>query len=253
MTDSFIFFWGGALSNWNTGKRFSGHRAMDILIPRLQALNLSQPSQAVSYPGTKRFATQLLSTHHFVCGEQFMMACKAWLFETEIYDLAKSEWETLPEGEFEKVRHRLMLPTQPESIPEKAMWHSSLCKILRAHHPKDQKELGRHTPNFSEEAWTRANMAIVVAGSVARAEADDDLGMLYKGNKDGKRRFVEGSPYDRIWGVGLLWNAKEIDDERNWKGENRLGRCHDEACKMYNEEVKQRDWKAEAPAPKSGW
>ncbi len=186
-----------------------------------------------------------------------MMTCKAWLFETEIYDLAKSEWENLPEGEFAAMRHRLMLPTQPDNILEKAMWHSSLCRILRAHHPKDQKELGRHTPNFSEEAWSRANMAIVVAGSVARAEADEDLGMLYKGNKDRKRRFVEGSPYDRIWGVGLLWNAREIDDERNWKGENRLGRCHDEACKIFNrmeEKQKQKkDWEGEAPVPKSGW
>ena len=80
----------------------------------------------------------------------------------------------------------LCFPRSPTNILEKAMWHSSLCRILRAHHPKDQKELGRHTPNFSEEAWSRANMAIVVAGSVARAEADEDLGMLYKGNKDRK-------------------------------------------------------------------
>ena len=250
MTDSFILFWGGPLSNWNTGKRFSGQRAMDILLPRLDTI-----LPLVRYPARKRFATQLLCTHHFVCGEQFMMACKAWLFETEIYDLGKCEWENLAEGEFAAIRHRLMIPTQPSNIPEKAMWNSSLCRILRAHHPKDQKELGRHTPNFSEEAWSRASMPIVIAGSIARAEADEDLRMLYKGNKDGKRRFVEGSPYDRIWGAGLLWNAKEIEDERRWKGENRLGKCHDEACRVFNEGWEKPDEQGltEAPAPESGW
>ena len=48
-----------------------------------------------------------------------------------------------------------------------------------------------------------------------------------------------------------FWNAREIDDERNWKGENRLGRCHDEACKIFNrmeEKQKQKkDWEGEAP------
>jgi ribA/ribD-fused uncharacterized protein len=201
---------------------------MDLLQPRLNALNL-----ATAYPSSKRFATKLLCAHNFSCGEQWMMACKAWLFETTVNELAKSEWQFLPQGGFEEIRHRLMLATPPQDPQEKAMWGSSLCRILRASHPKDHKDIGGSTPNFSEEIWTKANMAIVVAGCIALAEKDHALAAIYNGNKDGKRGFVEGSPYDRIWGVGISWDHKGIKDRRNWKGENRLGRCHDEACRAF--------------------
>ena len=236
MTDSFILFWGSALSNWNQGKRFSGARAMDLLITQLDKL-----TPAVRYPGRHRFATQFMRTHDFICGEQFMMACKAWLFETELYTLAKSEWQKLPSGEYAAIRRRLTLPTQPTDLAEKAMWNSSLARILRERNPRDHKDIGRHVPNFSEETWSRANMAIVISGSVARAEADEDLGRFYKGNKHGKRRFVEGNPYDRIWGVGIHWGARDIEDERRWKGQNLLGRCHDQACRLYNDRLREEE------------
>lgn len=39
---------------------------------------------------------------------------------------------------------------------------------------------------------------------------------------DGKT-FVEGSPEDNIWGIGIIWNDPEADDETKWRGTNRLG------------------------------
>ena len=48
---------------------------------------------------------------------------------------------------------------------------------------------------------------------------------------DGKT-FVEASPYDRIWGVGLDQDNPAIDDERNWKGRNLLGQAITEARNM---------------------
>lgn len=48
-----------------------------------------------------------------------------------------------------------------------------------------------------------------------------------------KRGFVEGSPSDRVWGVGRGSDDAGIDDERNWRGDNRLGKCHDEACLLF--------------------
>jgi hypothetical protein len=50
-----------------------------------------------------------------------------------------------------------------------------------------------------------------------------------------KRMFVEGSPSDRIWGVGLRFNDKRLDNEREWKGTNRLGKCHDDACLIWGQ------------------
>jgi predicted NAD-dependent protein-ADP-ribosyltransferase YbiA (DUF1768 family) len=45
------------------------------------------------------------------------------------------------------------------------------------------------------------------------------------------RKFVEGSPVDRVWGVGLKWDDPKCEEEGSWGGENRLGKCHDEAAR----------------------
>ena len=58
-------------------------------------------------------------------------------------------------------------------------------------------------------------MLIVIATSITRAEADNDLARIYIGNKDGNKRFVEGNPYDKVWGVGISWEDRRIYDERN--------------------------------------
>jgi predicted NAD-dependent protein-ADP-ribosyltransferase YbiA (DUF1768 family) len=104
------------------------------------------------------------------------------------------------------------------------------------------KALGRKCPNFDPHAWDKVSPAAVTAACLARAKANKELAEVYEENLESvpaghddtrpklKRRFVEGSPRDRIWGVGLSFNDNRIDDERQWKGANRLGKCHDEAC-----------------------
>ena len=47
-------------------------------------------------------------------------------------------------------------------------------------------------------------------------------------DKDKDKHFVEGSPYDRIWGVGIKWTDKAIADKDNWRGENLLGAVLDD-------------------------
>ena len=40
----------------------------------------------------------------------------------------------------------------------------------------------------------------------------------------GKSRFfVEGNPYDKIWGVGLDWQDVRAENELLWNGQNLLG------------------------------
>lgn len=38
------------------------------------------------------------------------------------------------------------------------------------------------------------------------------------------KTFVEASPYDKIWGIGMHMFDEGVDDETNWKGQNLLGK-----------------------------
>ena len=35
---------------------------------------------------------------------------------------------------------------------------------------------------------------------------------------------VEGTPFDPIWGVMIKWDDDRILDEKNWRGQNLLGK-----------------------------
>ncbi|KAJ9610371.1 hypothetical protein H2200_005148 [Cladophialophora chaetospira] len=84
ITNSHILFWHGPLSNWSTNALFSGKTALDLLLPRLVADRINHPSE-------QALSTRLLARHQFNCGEQFMMACKGWLFERDQIMEAQSQ------------------------------------------------------------------------------------------------------------------------------------------------------------------
>ena len=230
MTDQHIFFFGSTLSNFNQGAVFSGSGTLAYLLQELDQAGITHPSEdAVS--------TKLIATHCFTCGEQWMMACKAWLFESPTIELAVTNLSDTGKS-IETLRSLLMQPTLAPADQQESWFplrQSYLLHILRASNPKTMKDLGRECPGWDERVWNRASIPIVVAGSVARAEADHLLGDIYETNKGGSRRFVEGSPYDRIWGVGIEYGDPKIENPVNWRGSNRLGKCHDEACRMFCE------------------
>jgi ribA/ribD-fused uncharacterized protein len=193
-TDTHIYFWGSVLSNWHQGVNFSGARALEFLVPRLETIKINLP------PRSHRSSQHILR-HSFNCGEQFMMACKAWLFDRD-----------------------------PDA--------TVLRSILASKKPADQKAMRRKVPSFNETIWEAVSIEIVVASQIARAELDPQLAIIYR--TSGGRIFVEGSPHDTIWGVGLHWNEKLIENERNWKGKNKLGICHGLARQALLEQMTKR-------------
>jgi len=94
-------------------------------------------------------------------------------------------------------------------------------KILLTSDPKETKALGRSISNFDDEIWQARRYDVVLAGSLAKYRSSKECrdNLLATGDK----QLVEGSPFDRIWGIG--YTAKNAQaNMHNW-GLNLLGQA----------------------------
>ena len=94
-------------------------------------------------------------------------------------------------------------------------------KILRTTDPKKHKQLGREIKGFNQAEWDIIKLIIVEQGNFLKFTSNDELKQLILKYDN----FVEGSPHDTVWGVGLHYEDDLILDPKNWKGENLLGRA----------------------------
>lgn len=93
--------------------------------------------------------------------------------------------------------------------------------IMEESNPREQKKYGRMIKNFDKSLWDKNCLAIVYEGNLAKFTQNADLKeeMLNTGN----RFFVEASPLDTIWGIGMAEDEMGIDDPSFWQGLNLLG------------------------------
>jgi len=94
-------------------------------------------------------------------------------------------------------------------------------KIIRCIKPSEAKDLGRAIKNFNEELWLNERYQIVVNGNIHKFNQNRELGEFLLSTKN--RILVEASPVDKIWGIGLAQDSKDIDNLYNWRGQNLLG------------------------------
>ncbi|RII09614.1 Swarming motility protein YbiA [Streptomyces sp. YIM 130001] len=92
---------------------------------------------------------------------------------------------------------------------------------LDARSPAAAKKAGRLVRGFDGTVWERERYGVVVAGSVHKFTADDELRAFLLGT--GERVLVEASPHDRIWGIGLAKDDDRAEDPSRWRGLNLLG------------------------------
>ena len=93
--------------------------------------------------------------------------------------------------------------------------------ILSSTHPKQAKDLGRKVMGFDEEIWRNERYNIVKRGNFAKFSQDERLKefLLQTGN----RVLVEASPVDKIWGIGMAVDDKNVENPHMWRGLNLLG------------------------------
>ena len=93
--------------------------------------------------------------------------------------------------------------------------------IMETTSPKEMQRLGRMIANYDQKKWDECKFAIVLNGNRLRFGQNPSSAQrlcFYD-----SERYVEASPYDKVWGVGLGENDPLILDPTNWKGCNLLG------------------------------
>ena len=96
-------------------------------------------------------------------------------------------------------------------------------KILQTSNPKEQKALGRQVKGYNDEVWNEVRFSVVTHLNYLKFSQNRELKSILVMLKDWD--FVEASPEDKIWGVGMSVDDPLIFDPSNWKGQNLLGKA----------------------------
>ncbi len=99
--------------------------------------------------------------------------------------------------------------------------HDILTKILNTSDPAIIKKMGRAVSNFNPDVWEKAKFEIVVKGNFHKFSQNESFKKFLLATKNSI--LVEGSPYDKIWGIGLLENNPAANNPNTWEGSNLLG------------------------------
>lgn len=109
-------------------------------------------------------------------------------------------------------------------------------KIRAAATPKEAKKLGRQVHNFDGEHWSSVSYDYMKMVVDIKFRSDPDFMKVLINPIFFDKTFVEASPYDRIWGIGMK-ESEAVWKTQGW-GENRLGRILTELRDQYIEELK---------------
>ena len=93
--------------------------------------------------------------------------------------------------------------------------------IMQTTDPKRIKALGRKAKNFSEPVWVKHRQKIVYEGNKLKFTQNESLLETLLGT--GHKTFVEASPSDKIWGIGMTENDPNAVHPNKWRGLNLLG------------------------------
>ncbi len=94
-------------------------------------------------------------------------------------------------------------------------------EILKANTPNQAKSLGRKVKNFDPKIWDTHKYEIVTQGNLLKFSQNQKFKEFLLSTGD--KTLVEASPYDRIWGIGMLETDNRAENPLLWNGENLLG------------------------------
>jgi ribA/ribD-fused uncharacterized protein len=96
-----------------------------------------------------------------------------------------------------------------------------LEEILKTGNPKEVKSLGRKIKNFDHIVWDKHKYEIVKRGNLLKFSQNPEFKNFLLSTNE--KVLIEASPYDRIWGIGMLESDPKAENPLQWNGENLLG------------------------------
>ena len=93
--------------------------------------------------------------------------------------------------------------------------------IMNTNIPAVHKRLGRGCKGFDEVEWNKWRLGIVIQGNLLKFQQNPKWAKELKDVILNNQYFVESSPYDKVWGIGI--NTTQALSGVPWRGENLLG------------------------------
>jgi ribA/ribD-fused uncharacterized protein len=94
-------------------------------------------------------------------------------------------------------------------------------EVLKSETPNEAKSLGRKVKNFDPKLWDDHKYEIVKRANFLKFSQNPKFKEFLMSTDD--KVLIEASPYDRIWGIGMLETDPRANDPYLWDGENLLG------------------------------
>jgi hypothetical protein len=124
-----------------------------------------------------------------------------------------------------------------ENSEQAFMWRKAIFfndletakKILITPNPRAVKALGREVRNFNTVEWMKVCYQYMLEINIEKFGQNKDLMMELMKHEN----YVEASPYDTIWGIGMGEKYPGVEDPKNWKGLNYLGEVLNEVKKYF--------------------
>lgn len=107
-------------------------------------------------------------------------------------------------------------------------------KIMNSPHPKAQKAFGRKIRGYDDAEWSKVRYEVVLKGTIEKYKQNPELLELLLATGDAQ--FVECSPMDRIWGIGMRRTDPNATIPDRWQGQNLLGKIITAAREILKQE-----------------
>lgn len=126
---------------------------------------------------------------------------------------------------FQGIRHATAEHAMMYSKAKMFNDETAMNAILKERHPHSAKAIGRQVQNFNGARWDNESYDLVREINLEKYKQDKRL-LEWMKTLPSNTVFVEASPYDRIWGIGLGEDGIDtsfLEQPSNWQGLNKLG------------------------------